>query len=104
MVARMIGEAARAARVGACFIDGERAWMNLVRFLLSAPMYTRHGTLVHDGIVSLRRMFYREELALFAALAPGMPADVRVETGRSRPAHVYLRLRRGEWAVEGGES
>lgn len=92
MVARMVGEASRAARVGACFIDGERSVTALTRFLVAAPIYTRHWTLVHDGIVSLRRMFRQEELSLLAALAPGLPEGVSVETGRSMPAHCYLRV------------
>lgn len=93
MVARMVGEASRAARVGACFIDGERSATALMGFLVAAPIYTRHWTLVHDGFVSLRRMFRKEELALLAALAPGLPEGLSVMTGRSRPAHCYLRIR-----------
>lgn len=94
MVARMIGEASRAASVGACFIDGERSPLTLALFLPAASLYTRHGTVVHDGIVSIRRMYYKEELDLLAALAPGKPPDVKVETGRCLPAHCYLRVTR----------
>jgi hypothetical protein len=94
MVARMIGEASRAANVGACFIDGERSLTTLALFLPAATLYTRHGTLVHDGIVSIRRMYYKEELGLLAALAPGKPPDARVETGSCLPAHGYLRITR----------
>jgi hypothetical protein len=49
--------------------------------------------LVHDGIVSLRRMFYEEELALLARLAPGLPS-CRVETGTVLPAHAFVRITR----------
>lgn len=95
MVARMIGEASRAARTAACFIDGERSFLSLFRFLMAAPIYTRHRTLVHDGFVSIRRMFYKEELLLFASLAPGVPKDMVITTGSARPAHGFLTITRG---------
>jgi hypothetical protein len=104
MVARMVGEASRAANVGACFIDGERSLTTLALFLPAATLYTRHGTLVHDGIVSIRRMYYREELGLLAALAPGKPPDLRVETGSSLPAHAYLRITRDVTPPPGARS
>jgi 2-polyprenyl-3-methyl-5-hydroxy-6-metoxy-1,4-benzoquinol methylase len=94
MVARVIGEASRAVKVGACFIDGERSWILLGAFIPAATLISRNRTLVHDGIVSLRRMYYREELDLLGALAPGVPEGVRVEVGSSPPAHIYLRLTR----------
>ena|GEM_PF-212425 len=94
MVARMIGEASRAATVGACFIDGERSWVLLGAFIPAATLISRSRTLVHDGIVSLRRMYYREELELLGALAPGVPEGVRVEIGSSPPAHIFVRLKR----------
>jgi hypothetical protein len=102
MVARIIGEASRAAHVGACFIDGERSWLLLGAFIPAATLISRSRTLVHDGIVSLRRMYYREELDLLGALAPGVPEDVRVEVGSSPPAHIYLRLTRDRSIGGGG--
>ncbi|NUQ73708.1 MAG: methyltransferase domain-containing protein [Polyangiaceae bacterium] len=102
MVARMIGEASRAANIGACFIDGERSWVMLSALIPAATFISRSRTLLHDGIVSMRRMYYREELELLGALAPGVPADVRVEVGSSPPAHIYLRLSRA--ASSGGAS
>lgn len=94
MVARMIGEASRAAHVGACFIDGERSWLLLGAFIPAATLLSKDRTLVHDGIVSLRRMYHREELELLGALAPGVPKAVRVEAGSSPPGHIYVRLTR----------
>ena len=103
MVARIVGEAARAARVGACFIDGERSWVLLGAFVPAATLISRNRTLVHDGIVSLRRMYYREELELLGALAPGVPEGVRVEVGSSPPAHIYLRLTRDPSSAGGAQ-
>ena len=99
----MVGEAARAARVGACFIDGERSWVLLGAFVPAATLISRSRTLVHDGIVSLRRMYYREELELLGALAPGVPEGVRVEVGSSPPAHIYLRLTRDPSSAGGAQ-
>jgi len=44
-------------------------------------------------------MFYEEELALFAALAPGLPPGARVETGAMLPAHAWLRVTRADAPV-----
>jgi 2-polyprenyl-3-methyl-5-hydroxy-6-metoxy-1,4-benzoquinol methylase len=94
MVARMLGEAARAAHVGVCFIDGERSWLTWALVATAAGLYGRQRMFAHDARTSVRRMFYEEELALVTALAPGVPADARVETGTCRPAHVFVRLTR----------
>jgi 2-polyprenyl-3-methyl-5-hydroxy-6-metoxy-1,4-benzoquinol methylase len=95
MVARMIGQAARSARIGALFVDGERSYLMIGLFVPAASLLSRSYTLVHDGIVSLRRMYYKEELELLAELAPGVPPDAHVEAGRMLPAHAYLRVTRG---------
>jgi hypothetical protein len=92
MVTRMIGEAARSARVGLCFIDGERGVLPL---MVVAPLllaYGRSWALFHDGVVSLRRMYYEEELALCAGLAPGL-GGANVEAGRQPPGFAFLRVR-----------
>lgn len=94
MVARMIGEAARAARVGLCFVDGERSWVTLALIAAMAPVYGRLPMFTHDAMASVRRMFYEEELALLGALALDLPPDVRLETATRRPAHACLRTRR----------
>ena len=93
MIARMMSEAARRARVGACFVDGERSYTTLGLVALVGALYGRTYTFYYDAVTSIRRMFYEEELALVAALAPGMPA-VRVETGIAKPSHVYVRILR----------
>jgi ubiquinone/menaquinone biosynthesis C-methylase UbiE len=90
MVARMVGEAARAARAGAVFVDGERSIESL---LLAVPVlfaYGRTWPVVHDAVVSLRRMLSAEEMRLVAALAPGVPAHVRVEVERLPPGYVTV--------------
>jgi SAM-dependent methyltransferase len=92
MAARMLGEAVRAARVGACFIDGERSFLICGLVTVAAALYGRSYVLVHDGVVSLRRMFYEEELALIAALAPGLPPSAWIETGATLPAHAFVRV------------
>src|SRR6185503_3151896 len=58
MVARMLGEAARVAEVGVCFIDGERSWLHCGLVATATALYARSYVLFHDGVVSLRRMFY----------------------------------------------
>jgi len=92
MVARMLGEAARAAEVGVCFIDGVRSWIMYGLIGVSTAIYGRSYVLFHDGLVSLRRMFHEEELALFASLAPGLPASTAIETGSIQPNHAFVRL------------
>jgi 2-polyprenyl-3-methyl-5-hydroxy-6-metoxy-1,4-benzoquinol methylase len=91
MIARMMGEAARAARIGVCFVDGERSWSSLGLVALVGALYGRTYAFFHDATTSIRRMFYEEELALLAALAPGLPR-VRIETATAPPSHVYVRM------------
>jgi ubiquinone/menaquinone biosynthesis C-methylase UbiE len=93
MIARMMGEAARAARFGVCIVDGERSWTTLGLVGLVGALYGRTYTFYHDAVTSIRRMYYEEELSLIAQLAPGMP-EVRVETGIVAPSHVYVRMTR----------
>jgi SAM-dependent methyltransferase len=94
MVTRMLGEAVAAARTGVCLIDGERSWLMFVLIGLATALHGRSWVLFHDGLVSLRRMFYEEELGLFGALAPAVAATARLETGVLWPAHAYLRATR----------
>jgi hypothetical protein len=49
---------------------------------------------LHDATVSICRCFYREELALLASLAPGLPDGCRVETASVPPGHTYVRIMR----------
>ena len=92
MVARMFGEAARAAEVGVCLIDAQRSWLMYGLIGLSTALYGRSYVLFHDGLTSLRRMFYEEELRLFADLAPGLPKGALIETGSMQPNHAFVRL------------
>ncbi len=92
MVGRMLAEAARVARVGVYFIDGER---DLVTYAVLVPLmavYGRSWPVVHDTAASIRRMYVAEELELIGRLAP-LPAEVAaVRVGRMPPGHAYLRL------------
>jgi 2-polyprenyl-3-methyl-5-hydroxy-6-metoxy-1,4-benzoquinol methylase len=97
MIARMIGAASRAARVGICFVDGERSVTTLALVALAGALYGRTYAFFHDSVTSVRRMFYEEELALCAALAPGMPR-ARVETGMAPPSHCFVRVTREDAA------
>lgn len=97
MIARMIGAAARTARVGICFVDGERSVTTLALVALAGALYGRRYAFFHDSVTSVRRMFYEEELALCAALAPGLPA-ARVETGIAPPSHCFVRVTREDAA------
>lgn len=92
MVARMIGEAARVARKGVVFVDAERSLMALAVLGPFAALYGRSYAFFHDTVTSLRRMYYEEELALLADLAPGLPESARIETGFAFPGHAYLRI------------
>ena len=94
MVARMIGQAARHARFGLCFIDAERGFVPLMLLLPLMGLYGRTYAAVHDTVVSLRRMYYAEELLLLARLAPGLPAGAVVEAGRRRPGYAYVAVTR----------
>jgi hypothetical protein len=96
MVARMIGEASRAATTGVLIADAERSWLFCGLVGLVSAIHGRSWVLTHDGMVSLRRMFYEEELGLFAALAPGLPPGARIETGTFLPAHAFVRITRAE--------
>jgi hypothetical protein len=91
MVSRMFGEAARAAKVGVCLIDGERSWLMFALIGVATALYGRSWVLFHDGLVSLRRMFYEEELALLAGLSPGIEGGRRIETGAMLPGHAFVR-------------
>ena len=96
MVARMIGEAARAATTGVLIADAERSWLFYGLVGLVSALHGRSWVLTHDGMVSLRRMFYEEELGLLAALAPSLPPGARLETGTFLPAHAFVRITRAE--------
>lgn len=92
MVARMLGEATRAAGTGVCFIDGERGYFPL----LLAPLmgaYGRSWGALHDTWVSLRRMYLAEELELLARLAPALPDGAKLAAARLPPGHLMLTIR-----------
>lgn len=90
MVARLIGQAARAAGRALCFIDAERNVLGvlLLGHLLGA--YGRSQVVYHDTVTSLRRMYLAEELELCCRLAPGVPADFALRVERRSPGYAYL--------------
>jgi ubiquinone/menaquinone biosynthesis C-methylase UbiE len=92
MIARMLGEAARAARTGVLLVDGQRSWASMAVMAPFAMIYGRTYAFVHDTVASVRRMYHEEELALLAAIVPGMPRAARIETGTTSPAHHFVRV------------
>ncbi len=95
MVARILGEAARVARVGVWLIDAER---NALAALALGALAFAQGKgawgPLHDTVVSLRRMYVQEELDLLARLAPAVPKDMRPSTGRIGPGFAWVCLQR----------
>ena len=92
LVARMLGEAARVARVAVCFIDGERNLMPLLMTPLIMALYARSWPAVHDSIAAVRRMYVAEELGLLAYLAPGLPSGASIHCGRLYPGHGFVQI------------
>jgi ubiquinone/menaquinone biosynthesis C-methylase UbiE len=92
MVARMLGEAARVARRSVCFIDAERGLVPLALVAPAMALLGRAWPVVHDTVVSLRRMYFQEELLLLAHLAPSLPASARVSSGRFGAGYAHVRI------------
>jgi hypothetical protein len=92
MVARIFGEAARKARVGVCFVDGERGVLPLMFIIPVMSAYGRAWPVVHDSVVSVRRMFTEQELWLLASLAPGLPTDCHLRSKRIPPGHALVAM------------
>jgi SAM-dependent methyltransferase len=95
-VSRMLAEAASVARHGAVIVDGER---NLFALLLVAAVVTAIGrgglTVLHDAVVSMRRMYTEQELALLALLSPPGADGARPTMSRGwvQPGHAWVELR-----------
>ncbi|RYE93136.1 MAG: methyltransferase domain-containing protein, partial [Myxococcales bacterium] len=92
MVGRLAGEAARRAGRAVWLIDAERSLLAAGLVGLVAAGRGRSWPVVHDTVVSLRKMYAEEELALMGALTPGLPPGARVSTGRRAPGFAYLRI------------
>lgn len=91
LVACMFDEATRIARRGVAFIDGVRNMMHAPVIGLYGYALARTPGFVHDGVISLRRFFAREELSLLGNL---VPRDSKSEAVWMRPSHVALRYTR----------
>lgn len=91
-VARLFAEAARAARHGAIVVDGERNPFALLLVTMMSGWIGRGSVpFLHDAVVSIRRMYTEQELALIARLAPGETgAGVEVKRGWAPPGFVWM--------------
>lgn len=92
MVARMLGEAARKARRAVVFVDGERGLVAALAVGAVMAAAGRAWPVLHDTVVSLRRMYVVEELLLLAHLAPGLPSGARVTAGRLPPGYAHVEV------------
>jgi SAM-dependent methyltransferase len=91
LVARLFDEAARVAKLGVVLIDGVRN-LSFVPFIAGyGYLRARDPGFVHDGVISLRRFFALEELALLARLVPRAGT---LETVWAPPSHAVIRYRR----------
>lgn len=88
----MLGEAARIAGRAVWFIDAERSLLAAALLGVLTAAQSRAWPVVHDTVVSLRKMYAEEELALIGALAPALPPGARVTTGRVAPGFTFLRV------------
>lgn len=72
LVAQLLSSARRAARLGVVFFDARRAPLTLAGIALLAPLVSGGDRMfLHDGVVSVRRMYSPAELELLARCAPG---------------------------------
>jgi 2-polyprenyl-3-methyl-5-hydroxy-6-metoxy-1,4-benzoquinol methylase len=92
MVARMLGEAARIARRSVWFIDAERSLLAAYLLGLVVALRGRSWPVLHDTVVSLRKMYTEEELSLIGALAPALPPGAQISTHREPPGFASLRV------------
>lgn len=94
MVARLLAESSAVARHGVALVDGER---NAFALLLIATVGSAIGRgsvpFLRDSVVSIRRMYTEQELALIGALAPRGEGEAKlaIERGWAQPGHVWLR-------------
>ena len=94
MVARMFAEGSATARHGAIVIDGERNPFALVAVAIVGSILGRGSIpFLHDALVSMRRMYTEQELALIAELSP-LREGVEVRRGWVPPGHVWVE---GAW-------
>ena len=95
LVARMLGEATAIARHAAVIIDGERNLFALGLVALASGLLGRGNVpFAHDALVSLRRMYTEQELALIARLAPGVGrVGLEHTRGWKAPGHAWVAAR-----------
>jgi len=89
LVAGFLAEALATAP-GVLFVDAGRAASAVAGAAALSLVGTGDPVFVHDAVVSVRRAFVREELALIARCVPG---GERVEAIDVRPGFVALRTR-----------
>jgi 2-polyprenyl-3-methyl-5-hydroxy-6-metoxy-1,4-benzoquinol methylase len=88
-IALMFSEASRVATRGVMFIDGARSARNAAAFVGIGLLLFRNRAFAHDALVSFRRFYVPEELALIARLCPGGDA---ARAGWILPGHCALEL------------
>jgi 2-polyprenyl-3-methyl-5-hydroxy-6-metoxy-1,4-benzoquinol methylase len=72
LVAKLLSSARRAARLGVIFFDARRAPLTLAGIALLAPIISAGDRMfLHDGVVSVRRMYSPAELEMLARCTPG---------------------------------
>lgn len=77
-LARMMREASRVARYGLILIDGKRSIAAAAGVALLIAATTGNPDTVHDGWVSLRKMYFPEELQFIAQVACVPNAEVNL--------------------------
>jgi hypothetical protein len=87
----MFDEACRVSRMGVVFIDGVRNAAHAPVLALFGHVLTGTRGFTHDGLISLRRFYALEELALLGQL---MPRHRHARAHWIPPAHVALRFTR----------
>jgi 2-polyprenyl-3-methyl-5-hydroxy-6-metoxy-1,4-benzoquinol methylase len=70
-LAELMARARANARHGVLFFDGRRSGLNLLGVAAVGGLAGADPLLVHDGVVSIRRMYSPAELELLARCAPG---------------------------------
>jgi 2-polyprenyl-3-methyl-5-hydroxy-6-metoxy-1,4-benzoquinol methylase len=70
-VAELIARARANARQGIAFFDARRSALSLAGVMVSTALVSRDPYFMHDGIVSVRRMYSPAEFEMLAACAPG---------------------------------
>lgn len=94
-LAKMIAQSRRIATAAFVAVDGRRS-LKLLLFVPMSAALTLEPSLVHDGVITARKLFSESELAEVAALAA---PDARVRVEHRRPGYSVLTAR---WDTDAG--